>query len=453
MPESLRGYVDDSAVLTLDGYTTAVDYILENVPQLLHPESVRVYAQMRHDPMIAGILQAYSGPIERAHWSLDPAGCRDEVVTKIADELGLPIKGWATEPDENEPDAKVQAPTGARRRKFVWAEHLRLAGAYRVFGHMFFEQSYAEAPKPDGTPGWALDVVQERMPQTIAALKLNGDGTLNAVAQGSIVGRDTVLITTADHRLVHYSRNREGSNYFGQSLLRPCYAPWLIKTQVMRVWPTSNRRNGMGIWQVQAPAGAQPGQIAEAQRIASSTRASENAGIGLPAGFTAELKGMTGSLPNHKELADYCNQEMARATLTMLLTMAGAERGNRSLGETVMDLLIMAQQADGEFLAGQATSQIVVPLVDANWGPDEPAPQISVGQVGADVETTAQDIAWLTSYGGVKPDKPFREWVRQQRGAPPEDPTDPIYATAVPNAPAPDPNAPTPPEGTDDSAH
>jgi hypothetical protein len=435
-PTAMRGYVDDSAVLTLDGYSTGVDYLLEHIPALVHPESVRVFSQMRTDPMIAGILKAYAGPINRAHWSIDPAGCRDEVVEKIADDLGLPIKGWSDEPNEDEPDAKVQAPTGARRRKFTWARHLRLVGMYRVFGHMFFEQNWTETAGGDGLR-WSLDMVQERMPQTVAGLKLNTNGTLNAVAQGSIVGKDTILLTTADHRLVHYVREREGSNYFGQSLIRPCYAPWLIKTQVMRVWPTSNRRNGMGIWQVTAPPDAQPQQILEAQRLASSTRASEGAGLGLPAGFTAELKGMTGTLPDHAELANFCNQEMARNTLTMLLTMAGAERGNRSLGETVMDLLIMAQQDDAEFIAGEATDQLVIPLVDANWGESEPAPRIDVGQVGADVETTAQDIYWLTAYAGLKPDRPAREWIRQQRGMPPEDPKDPIYALPAPDAPTP----------------
>lgn len=447
-PTALRGYVDDAAVLTLDGFTTAVDYLLESVPQLLHPESVRVYANMRHDPMIAGILKAYSGPINRAHWSLDPAGCRDEVVLKIADELGLPVKGWSDEPDETEPDRKVQAPTGARRRRFTWSRHLRLAGRYRTFGHMFFEQAWS--PGDDGL--WGLDVVQERMPQTIAALKLNGDGTLNAVAQGSIVGHDTVLLTTADHRLVYYTREREGSNYFGESLIRPCYAPWLVKSQVMRVWPTSNKRNGMGVWQAKALPGTNPTpqQMAEAQRVAANVRASENAGVAWPPGFTGELTGMTGTLPNHNELAVFCDVQMARACLTLLLTMAGAERGNRSLGETVMDLLIMAQQDDAEFLADEGTSQLVVPLVDANWGENEPAPRITVGAVGADIETTAQDIYWLTAYAGIKPDRPFREWARQQRGMPPEDPSDPIYASEAPpprpdSAPVPDPNAPPAP--------
>jgi phage gp29-like protein len=112
-----------------------------------------------------------------------------------------------------------------------------------------------------------------------------------------------------------------------------------------------------------------------------------------------------------------------------------------------MDLLIMAQQADAEFLAQQATAQLVVPLVDANYGENEPAPQISVGTVGADVETTAQDAYWLFTSGAIKADRPAREWLREVRGMPAEDPDDPVYALPTPDAPAPDPNAPPIPSG------
>lgn len=443
-PTSLRGYMDEVGS-GVAGYGAAVDYLLENVPSLVHPQSVYTYARMRHDPMITGILAAYSGPIERAHWSLDPAGCRDEVVMQIADDLGLPIKGWSDEPNEKEPDLKVQLPTGARRRNFTWADHLRIAGLDRVYGHMFFEQAWAEQGG-----GWRLNVVQERMPQTVDALKLNKDGTLASVQQGAIVGSGVggagiIDITTADSRLVYYTRAREGSNYFGQSLIRPCYGPWLIKDQIQRVHATSIRKFGMGIPEVTAP-DSTPQSIALAQRYAQSIAAGERSGAGLPPGFKTTWQGMTGSVPDAMAFLTYLNQEMARATLTMLLTMAGAERGNRSLGETVMDLLIMSQQADAEFHANEGTRQIVIPLVTANWGEDEPAPQINVGNVGEDIETTAQDIYWMLAYGGIKPDAPFRSWLRETRNMPPEDPDDPIFQVpaAVP-PPQPDPNAPPPP--------
>lgn len=423
MPTSLLGVPDS---LDVNMYGSVVDYLLESTPQLMHPESVRTFARMRHDAMLAAILQAYGGPIGRAYWSIDGAGCRDEVTQRVADNLGLPIDGV----DQPEP-------SGARRRRFTWAEHLRLAGLYRVFGHMFFEQAYV----PDGS-GWRLDVVQERMPQTIAALHLNKDGTLDSVEQNAVsVGR-APKITTADHRLVYYTREREGSNYFGQSLLRASYGSWLIKDQMLRVHATSIRRFGMGIPTAQALPGTNPTpqEMAEAHRAIATYRASENAGVAMPPKFRLALEGMSGNVPDALAFINFQNQEMARSTLTMLLVMVAAEKGNRSLGETIMDLMILAQQADAESLASDGTTQIVLPLVDANWGEDEPAPRVKVGNVGADVETTAQDIYWLMAHGGLQPDAPARGWIRQLRGIPAEDPN--YVPPAAPNAPTPPPPTP-----------
>jgi hypothetical protein len=417
-PLSLAGWIDDGA-FTLDGFATAVDYILESVPELQHPLSVRTYAKMRHEPQLTAILRVYQLALQRATWSVDGTGCRDEVTQQIADDFGLPIK---TATDETQ--------TGARRRAFTWANHLATVTRLSLaFGHAAFAQQW----EPAGGR-YRLLQVQERMPQTIEALKLNPDGTLAAAVQNVVqTGADTPTIRTANHQLVWYDRERDGTNYFGTSLLRPSYALWLIKTQVLRVWATSNRRNGMGVWQVEAPSGATPQQVAEAQRIASTTKAGEAAGLGLPNGFTARLVGLSGTLPDHKELTDYLDRLMTRSTLTSILDMATAERGNRSLGETVMDLMVYAQQAEAQRIADTATAQIVVPLVDANWGEDEPAPRISVEDVGADVQLTSQDINWLLQWGGLHPDKPARDWIRHRSGIPAEDPNDPVNQAPTPN--------------------
>ena len=419
IPTELRGYVDDFGA---DSYGAIVDYLLENTPQLVHPQSVQTFGRMRHDPQLTAILAAYGQAIARANWALDPAGVRDEVAARIADDLGLPIAGAEEEP------------TGARRRGFTWGEHLRLTGLYRVYGHMFFEQAWEPA---DGM--WRLRVVQERMPQTISTLHLNRDGTLASVEQGGalfssgVSGQQVPKITTADHRLVYYVREREGSNYFGQSLIRPAYGPWLIKDQLLRVHATSIRRFGMGVPTFEPLPGASvtPQQEAEAERVLSRIKAGEFSHVRPPAGYRLVIAGMTGTVPDALAFVSYLDRAMTRATLTSILDMAVAERGNRSLGETVMDLMVMAQQADAEFIADTATAQIVVPLVDANWGENEPAPRIVVQDVGADVQLTAQDLNWLMEYGGLRADQPARAWIRERWGVPAEDPKDPIYQ-AVP---------------------
>lgn len=433
MPTGLRGFLDDAVFDNIDGFASAVDYILEQVPELHHPESVRVYSAMRHEAHLSSILQAYARSVGNARYAVDPAGCRDEVVEQTADDLGLPIKGYSDEPDPADPEAKVMRQTGARRRRFTWGEHVRLSGMDRTYGHAFFEQAWAEQGGR-----WRLEVVQERMPQTVQALKLNKDGTLAGVQQGPVTGTQLQgVITTADHRLVYYVRDRQGSNYFGESLLRPAYGPWLIKHQLMRVHATSIRRFGMGIPTAQALPGTSPTpqEIAGAQRVVSQLKAGEFSGVAMPAGFRLAVEGMTGSVPDALAFIVYLDRLCTRSTLTSILDMAVAERGNRSLGETVMALMVMAQQDDAQRRCDVATQQIVVPLVDANWGDSEPAPQVCVSNVGTDPELTAEDVNWLLEYGGIRADQPFRAWLRARHSIPAEDPNDPVNQPAPTDQP------------------
>jgi hypothetical protein len=431
-PTTLAGYLDESQ-LTADVFGTAVDFVLEHIPDVVHPQSVTTYGKMRHDYQVAAVLGAYHLAITRAKWALDPAGCRDEVVEAVANDLGLPILGYLDEEDADNPAAKVMKATGARRRRFRWSSHLELAlSLSTTFGHAPFAQQWVEE---DGR--WRLMMVQERMPQTITAIHLNGDGTLKSAEQGATLGlKSSVQIRTANHELVWYARKREGSNYFGRSLIREAYGPWLMKTDALRRHATAIRRFSMGIPEVQAPPGATPQQILEAQRYASNLGGTAGAGAGVPAGFTTSWKGLTGSVPDAVAFITLLDRAITRSTFTSILDMATAERGNRSLGETVMDLMVYAQQAEAQRIALDGTDQIVIPLVDANWGEDEPAPAICVQGVGADVELTAQDLNWLLEYGGLKADRPARTFIRDRYGIPAEDPSDPVFQTPTEPTPA-----------------
>jgi hypothetical protein len=402
---NLSGYMDDT--IGLDGYGALVDTILESVPDLMWPLSIRTYSRMRHDAQLAPILSLYIETIASTTWSVDPAGCRDEVVQLIADDLGLPIKGI---------DDK---PKGARRRGFAWAQHLRTALLDQTFGHMFFEQNWIEQGGR-----YRLGAVQERMPQTIARIHLNSDGTLQSIEQeGRTTQTRPPVITTADHRLVYYTRQREGSNYFGRSVLRPAFGPWLIRDQMLRVHGESIRRFGMGVPTVSAPAGATPQQIAEAERMATRFRAGERAGAGMPDGYKFTLEGLTGSVPDALAFIQYLDRAMTRQALASILDMATAERGNRSLGDTVLNVLMVALQAIANDHAAVGTSQIVVPLVDANWGEDEPAPQIVCGDVGEQRELSPQDANYLAQWGVITAGDPNLEsWARNRYRIPPIDP-------------------------------
>jgi phage gp29-like protein len=130
---------------------------------------------------------------------------------------------------------------------------------------------------------------------------------------------------------------------------------------------------------------------------------------------------MTGSVPDALAFINYLDKQMTRATLTSLLDMTDSTHGNRALGETFMDLLLMSLQTIADETAAESTAQLVIPLVNANYGEDEPAPRIVCGDVGSEHEVTAQTLQLLLSSGAIEPDPALDAYVRNQYKLPERD--------------------------------
>jgi len=378
--------------------------VTESVADLQWPLSVTTFSRMRRDPQLTAILSALTLPIRRATWCVDPAGVEPEVAQLVADDLGLPVLGSEEEPGP------------ARRRGIRWTEHLRLATLALVYGHMPFEQRY------DIVNGQArLAALSERLPSTIRSIALNKDGSLRGIRQ-DITG-DTLI--PADH-LTWYVHDREGAAWQGQSLLRPAFGPWLLKHELWRVHATSIRRFGMGVPGVEAPPGAQPGQIAEAQRLASAARVGETGGMGLPAGFKFSLTGMTGSVPDALAFVRYLDQQMAGMVLAAFLNLGETPNGSRALGEEFVDVFMLGLQSIAESLADTATG-LAVQMVDYNFGEDEPAPRIVVSDVGSRQQVTAESLQILLDAGALTGDPELEAYVRREWRLPERDTRNGVY--------------------------
>jgi hypothetical protein len=74
---------------------SAFSDVTEPVPELAWPNSISTYSSMRTDAQIASLLLAFTLPIRRYGWCIDPNGARDEVVENTANDLNLPIEGGA----------------------------------------------------------------------------------------------------------------------------------------------------------------------------------------------------------------------------------------------------------------------------------------------------------------------------------------------------------------------
>lgn len=401
-PRSAAGYVSDTTL-----YGNLVTDLTESVPALLWPENITTFAAMRNDTQISAVLKAYTLPLLSAHWGWDPAGCRAEVVKMCADAFGLPVLG-----DEK----SRQGPF--RRRGVIWQEHLDVATDMLIYGHMPF----AIGGEVVGQPlKWHLTELSERMPSTITRIEVNRDGTLKGIVQA---GSDRLIPAS---NLLWYVHGRRGGNWSGRSMLREAYAPWLLKHEMWRVLATSGRRFGTGIPVVNAPTGATDAQVELAARLASAMRVGDQAGMGLPAGYTAQIAAMTGTLPDILGFVRYLDQQIATSVLATLLNLDASPNGSRALGDVMLELLSKSWEATAREIALPA-NRLAANMVDWNYGEDEPVPTLRCTGLQ---QSTPEAIQMLMSAGAIKYDPnleaaarqlvqmpaPDQEWLAEQEAA------------------------------------
>jgi hypothetical protein len=182
---------------------------------------------------------------------------------------------------------------------------------------------------------------------------------------------------------------------------------------------------------VKAPIGGTPAQVVEAARLSQSVRVGDQGGMGLPAGFTAELMGITGGVPDTLAFVRYLDQQMAEMVLAGLLNLDASPNGSRALGETLIGLLEMSWAAVAEEITDPATA-LSVQIVDYNWGEDEPAPRIVVTDVNRP-EATAEAVTALMGAGAITPDPALEAALRERYRLPQRDPNAPPPAPANPS--------------------
>ena len=446
-PTSLRGYVDPYA-LGNDSYASLYLDVLEHIPDLTFPLSVPVYAKMRRDPKLSSIIQGWTLNLLRAQWQLDPAGCRPEVVQLVADGLGLAVKG-------------TDRQGAARLRGVSWGDHLRAALRMVPFGFSAFE---LEADTKTDLSKAQLSGLWERPQWTISHIHTDGKtGLLTGATQDQGARVDEPQIPAKN--LVWYAREREGSNWAGTSLLRASYASWLIKEEVRRAFAIANVRWSAGVPVLEAVAGTNPtqGQMAEAAQVAQAARAGISAGAATPPGFVMKILGITGSLPPTQEFLRYLDQQCSASALMGAFDLGETPNGSRALGTVFVDALHLALESEAEFVADVATRQIAAPLVDWNYGANEPVPRIVVSGVGSRREVTAESLQLLLSSGALAADPGLEAWIRREWRLPEREGMAlpavtapgvdlPVSASARKNGPKSPPVAPRPPAGNPKSA-
>jgi hypothetical protein len=419
----------------LAGWAGMLAEIEETNPELVWPLSINVFDRMRReDPQVMSVLRAVTLPMQESEWRLDATGVRDEVAEHIANDLGLGIVG-----------RERKAPLRTKGR-FSWDEFLRLALLELVFGHSVFEQVY-------WVDAFGLAHIRKlawRPPRTIAKFDVERDGGLAAIVQhgtglqtsggaGStnvLAGSTTGEVKIPVDRLVVFVNEREGANWVGVSLLRAAYKMWLLKDRTLRVQALAAERNGLGlpVYTSAPPAtGASYEQIMDwlneeidrGLNIAKGARAGDAAGASLPHGASFKFEGVTGKVPDLDKQIRYYDEQIARAVLANFLNLGGDNStGSYALGDTFENFFTKSLNSLSRHVATTVQQHVIEDLVDANWGPTEPAPRLVPPKIGAEHPATAEAIRALLDSGAIRWNPALEAHLRALYGLPVMDAVD-----------------------------
>lgn len=365
----------------------------EDVPELTFPTSATIYDRVRKDGQVAAMLRATRLPILRAgRHRLSTDGVRPEVLRFVEANLGL---GAAARLKPRGTGVNV-------------VDVKRDALLMLTFGFMALEQSYHVAPAPAGLDvdvagdlAW-LKRLAPRMPRSIAELRVDRDGALLGAVQASPgADGDTARGVPPGHvlidvdRLVMFVNEREGADWAGNSILREAYKHWLIKDALLRVGPMVVERNGMGLPVVTY---STDGDQARALELAKAARMGSEAGVALEEGYSLQLLGVTGATRDELPLVKYHDEAIGRSALAMFLNL-GHDNGARALGDTFVDYFVETLGSIDGYVNDVITEHVIRDLVELNYGPDEPYPNLEADPIDAEATPTAEALKGLADSG------------------------------------------------------
>lgn len=189
----------------------------------------------------------------------------------------------------------------------------------------------------------------------------------------------------------------------GMSNMEVTYNCWQLKQKLLDLWltfigatalprviaygadPTQANKNALAIAQLKSA-----GVIGMVRPDDPTLKTYETLDSNSTDG-SAEFSGMVAYLDSamtHSILAGFL--ELTRQAVAQKGT--GSARGSAALNESAMDMFMQSRWGDAKEMASTINSQVIGPLVWANFGPDAPVPQFKINEIN---ETQAESATAL----------------------------------------------------------
>lgn len=216
-------------------------------------------------------------------------------------------------------------------------------------------------------------------------------------------------------KLALWTYNKQGDDFFGLPPTRHIYRAWTFKKQIENLNLLGFDRFGVGVPVASAGPAWTDDDYAKMEKYLKYWRSGENTFIIHPDGGTIEIKGGDGRLyMSALEFIKWYTLSIAKTYLTQQTELGSTETGARAVGEVMYEHMEGAVQDDIEAIAALFNEELIVPLVDWNFGRQEFYPTFAPSQRVRASSAIAEVLANLIQAGAVKWDAQDEGWLREK---------------------------------------
>lgn len=390
--------IGSSGTISFTGYP-AEDYL----HILKGKHKANIYDQMRRsDPQLKMCLNAVKNPIRAGTWEIDPVDPDDETEKEIAEFVNYVLFEQMDRPFE----------------KFI-SEALTCVD----FGHSVFEvTNKIVVDDPIWGSFCGIKDLGWRSQKTIERWNLDKQSDrLESILQLAW-GDTSRFVTIPGDFLLVFTVDREGSNFEGISMLRPCYGAWFRKDLYLKLNAIGVEKFAIPTPVATIPQGAQnTDQVSNLEKVLQDYVTHQNQYLIIPKGFTLDLKTNTYDPEKVEKSIEAEDNRMIRAFMANFLALGmGSSSGNRALGDSLKAFFLSGITYIAKEICSEINLTLIPLIVKQNYGPRAKYPKLKVsgiedqlGQEFGNLLKALSDAQYIT------PDDVLEEHLRKRLSFPP----------------------------------
>jgi hypothetical protein len=378
---------------------------LDYNPDWSGENGVRLAERMRKsDGSARSILQVLKLPLLRAVWNVKP-------------------RNDATEDDK---DLEIAKFCHDNLIEGKWADDTWTARLSHFLSILDFGFSVSEVVwDVNNEDQYVVKKMAPRLAKTIKKFIAWPDGRLKRVVQfAKKNGRERELKIEGRYALV-MNYEREGSNYWGVSILRYMWQHFFYKTEAYRIEAVRLDRFGVGVPRAKIQKGytIKPNERRETINILKGLRTHHQAYIIHPE--EVEIGIMTpdnehGGVSGTMDSAEHHDVMMARVALALFLTAGNQKHGNYGTTIAYADMFLYALQGLALYICETLEKEIIQPLCELNFDmSDREYPKMRASTLeDVNLKEIGALIYNLTLARALTPDDNLEQHLRRLAGMP-----------------------------------